>query len=87
MNNCLSRFDLIRISILASICFLLSMNSYAHHPVQSQYAIDREFTIEGVLKRVEISSPHSFLHMLVVDEHGDEGIVKVERHFKIDQFL
>jgi len=51
---------------------------FAHHSVKSQYSINRLYTIEGVLKRVEIASAHSFLHVLVIDENGDEGFVRVE---------
>jgi hypothetical protein len=52
--------------------------SAAHHRVKSQYSLNTLYTIEGVLKRVEIASPHSFLHVLVIDENGDERIVRVE---------
>ena len=65
-------------TLLAVLLGLFSINVSAHHPVVSQYNIERQYTIEGILKRVEIGSPHSFFHILHVDENGDEGIVKVE---------
>lgn len=64
--------------MLTAVLLVFSTGLLAHHPVQSQYDIEREYTIEGILKRVEIGSPHSFLHVLVVDEYGDEGIVRAE---------
>ena len=68
-------------------------SAYAHHPIQSQYNIEQEYTIEGILKRVEIGSPHSFLHVFVVDENGDEGVIRIEwgsasslsRYYAIDR--
>ena len=57
---------------------LLATAAHAHHPVDSQYDMSRQYTIEGTLKRIELASPHSFMHVHVVDENGDEGIVRVE---------
>ena len=64
--------------ILILLAVTFANVGFAHHPVISQYSINSLYTIEGVLKRVEIASPHSFLHVLVIDEKGDEGIVRVE---------
>lgn len=72
------RLDMYKAFGVAILLVMFSMDLSALHPVWSQYDIEREYTIEGILKRIEIGSPHSFFHVLVVDEYGDEGIVKVE---------
>ncbi|MEX0619152.1 MAG: DUF6152 family protein [Pseudohongiellaceae bacterium] len=64
--------------LLAITLAVTSAPVHSHHPVQSQYSLDQEYTIEGLLTRVEFGSPHSFLHVLVTDENGDEGNIRVE---------
>jgi hypothetical protein len=74
LSDSSKRYFLITVLVLSG----LSQVVVAHHPVAPQYELDREYTIAGVLSRVELGSPHSFLHVDVTDEDGQLATVRVE---------
>ena len=56
---------------VAGLGLLSTTQSNAHHSYAATYDVSRSVRLEGELVRFEYRSPHSYLHMMVVDEHGE----------------
>jgi hypothetical protein len=50
---------------------LSTAQSNAHHSYAATYDVSKSVRLEGELVRFEYRSPHSYLHLMVVDEHGE----------------
>ena len=50
----------------------------AHHSFAAEFDINRPIRLEGVVTRMEFSNPHSWLHIKVTTENGEEQEWKVE---------
>jgi hypothetical protein len=55
----------------AALGVLLSAGTLsAHHSFAAEYFEDQEITIQGIVVAFEYRNPHSWVHVLVKDEHG-----------------
>jgi hypothetical protein len=63
-----------RISLLAVIMVsaLITMPAQSHHSFTAVYQADESITIEGKVVQFLFRNPHSVLHVLAMDESGNE---------------
>jgi hypothetical protein len=63
----------LKIAAATAIASLLAVAgaASAHHSFSATYLEDREITIEGELAAFMYRNPHSFVHVMAPDEHGD----------------
>jgi hypothetical protein len=73
-----NRFNRYSLVLLCTFVFFLTQAASAHHPMSSQYSTVNQYVIEGVLKRVDISSPHSLFFVQIIDKNNATKLVKVE---------
>jgi hypothetical protein len=63
----------------AALGVLLSAGTLsAHHSFAAEYFEDQEITIQGIVVAFEYRNPHSWVHVLVKDEHGLSQIYAAE---------
>jgi len=62
----------ITISVVGALGLLLAVQANAHHSYAATYDSSKTVRLEGELVRFEFRSPHSYLHMMVKDEKGQE---------------
>lgn len=43
----------------------------AHHAFATEFDVERPIALEGVVTRVELINPHSWIHIEVVDDSGE----------------
>ena len=58
--------------VLIGVLAGTSFSAAAHHSFAALYDIDREISIEGRVVLFAVRNPHSFLHVVAVDENGAE---------------
>lgn len=56
---------------LAGASLFLTAQASAHHSYAATYDSSKTVRLEGELVRFEFRSPHSYLHLMVPDEHGE----------------
>lgn len=56
----------------------ISFSAAAHHSFAALYDIEKEITIEGRVVLFAVRNPHSFLHVVGVDENGADKRWAVE---------
>jgi hypothetical protein len=59
------------IVLFLAAVFFSSFTTYAHHSFASTYDEAKKVTIEGKLVQFLFRNPHSFVHVMAPDEHGD----------------
>lgn len=70
------KIRLLALSVLAAVVFG-ALPAPAHHS-NSAYQVDEIITLVGVVKEWRWSNPHTWLHMMVKDENGEEQEWAVE---------
>ena len=62
-----------RVSIALGLAVLLlaSATLYAHHSFAATYDEKKTITVEGKLVQFLFRNPHSFVHVMAPDEHGE----------------
>ncbi len=58
--------------LAAAAWLMIGTSAMAHHSVNAEFDSTKEFTITGVLTRVENVNPHSWWH---VEVKGDDGTI------------
>ena len=84
-----------RTVFLLFVCFMLLLDTggSAHHSFAGTYHEEATLTIEGELVQFMYRNPHSFVHVLAVDDNGEEqrwaiewgGIAQLNRQ-GVDRF-
>ena len=68
------RFRIVAFVAIVGAALALPARSFAHHSVQAQFDVSKQFSISGTVARVEFVNPHSYL---TINVKGDDGkIVK-----------
>jgi hypothetical protein len=49
---------------------LLSINTYAHHAFSQEFDVNSPVDLTGIVSKVEMINPHSWIHIDVTDENG-----------------
>jgi hypothetical protein len=62
--------SLVRFSLAALATTLVASAAYAHHAVNAQFDVTKNVMLTGVLTKVEIINPHSYIHFDVKDTKG-----------------
>jgi len=44
----------------------------AHHAFAQEFSVDLPVSLKGVVTKVELINPHSWIHISVTDENGEE---------------
>ena len=60
----------------------VSNSSFAHHGFGVHYDVSKQVEIEGVLQKVQLRNPHSFLEVLVKSEDGQSQVWVCETQAK-----
>lgn len=58
------------IAVLLGTALLPAAPAGAHHSYAATYDVSKTVTLEGRLLRIELRSPHSFVHIQAPDEDG-----------------
>lgn len=66
----MSILSLIRAACAAAL--LLAVPATAHHSAAVFFQLDREITIEGVVKAFQLGNPHARIYLTVEDENGEQ---------------
>ena len=64
------------LSILAAACFTVTAN--AHHAFSQEFSVDLPVNLNGIVTKVELINPHSWIHIAVVNEDGEEESWMIE---------
>jgi hypothetical protein len=57
---------------------MLSGAAAAHHSFPAEFDIDRPVELVGKVTKVELINPHSWIHIAVTDDDGNETIWMIE---------
>lgn len=57
---------------------LIASGAAAHHSVSGQFDMNKRTTITGTITKVDWINPHTYIHMDVVDEHGQATTWRLE---------
>ncbi len=49
-----------------------TFNVNAHHAFAQEFSVDLPVSLKGVVTKVELINPHSWIHISVTDENGKE---------------
>jgi len=55
-----------------------SMNAMAHHAFSQEFSVDLPVNLNGIVTKVELINPHSWIHIAVVNEDGEEESWMIE---------
>ncbi len=61
-----------------AVLSLLAINSSAHHAFSSEFSAESPVDLLGIVTKVEMINPHSWIHIAVVNEDGDTESWMVE---------
>ena len=73
---------LFQLIIVCVTSLFVSTSSFAHHGFGVHYDISKQIEIEGVLQKVQLRNPHSFLEVLVKGEDGQSQVWVCETQAK-----
>jgi len=54
------------------------MNAMAHHAFSQEFSVDLPVNLNGIVTKVELINPHSWIHIAVVNEDGEEESWMIE---------
>ena len=57
-------------SLLMALTLMSARPASAHHSVQAQFDIHKQFTVSGTVAKIEWINPHSYLTLNVKDAEG-----------------
>ena len=61
-----------REAVLACVAAAVPLTAFAHHSFTALYDGEEKVTIEGRIATVTVRNPHSFVHVLVTDQAGEQ---------------
>ena len=67
-----------RTLLAVSLVLGAAASSAAHHSFAADYLEEQQVSVEGDIIAFELRSPHSWLHLIVVDEGGQAQKYSVE---------
>jgi len=59
-----------KVMILAGSIY--TIGAEAHHAFAQEFSVDLPVSLKGVVTKVELINPHSWIHISVTDENGEE---------------
>ena len=51
---------------------IYTINANAHHAFAQEFSVDLPVSLKGIVTKVELINPHSWIHISVTDEKGEE---------------
>lgn len=55
-----------------------SINAIAHHAFSQEFSVDLPVNLNGIVTKVELINPHSWIHIAVINEEGVEESWMIE---------
>lgn len=55
-----------------------AINAMAHHAFSQEFSVDLPVNLNGIVTKVELINPHSWIHIAVVNEDGVEESWMIE---------
>lgn len=66
------------LSLLGVGCLLTANLARAHHAFATEFNVEAPVSLEGVVTKVELINPHSWIHVEVVTDSGDTETWMIE---------
>jgi len=58
--------------LMLMLASIYTINANAHHAFAQEFSVDLPVSLKGIVTKVELINPHSWIHISVTDESGEE---------------
>lgn len=64
--------------LMLMLAGIYTINANAHHAFAQEFSVDLPVSLKGIVTKVELINPHSWIHISVTDENGEETSWMIE---------